>query len=106
MKLDIPFHDEICEFTDIKKLEKTTSDLKVEQKYGSIVHKFKILHYGWETDNDGYVVNDGEKNIFITTNHGRLIEMDKRYLFDKINEYEDLIKETKEAIKFSQNESN
>jgi hypothetical protein len=86
--------------------EKTTLDLKVEQKYGSIVHKFRILHYGWEIDNDGYVVNVGGKNIFITTNHGRLIEMDLRYLFDKINEYEDLIKETKEAIKFLQNGKN
>lgn len=84
--------------------EKTALDLKIEQTYGTIVRKFGILHYGWETDNDGYVVNDGEKNIFITTNHGRLIEMDKRYLFDKIRDYEILIEQTKEAIEFLKNE--
>jgi hypothetical protein len=57
-------------------------------------------------DNYGYVVNDGEKNKIVTTNHGRLMEIDSKYLFHKISEYEDLIKETKEAIKFSQNGKN
>ena len=43
MKLDIPFHDEVCEYTEIKKTEKTSLDLKVENKYGKILHKFKIF---------------------------------------------------------------
>jgi hypothetical protein len=49
MKLDIPFHDEICEFTDIKKLEKTTLDLKVEQSMGLLFInlKFYIMSGKW-----------------------------------------------------------
>lgn len=100
MKLNIPFHDEICEFTEVKK---TTLDLKVEQKYGKILKKFKILYYKWEMDDSGYVVNNGTKNIMVTTNHGRLTEMSVDYFKHKIKEYEDAIKDTKEAIKISEN---
>ena len=83
--------------------DKTSLDLKVEQKYGTIVKKFKILYYDWEMDNHGYVVNDGTKNKIVTTNHGRLTETGLDYLNYKIKEYEDAIEDTKEAIKISQN---
>jgi hypothetical protein len=106
MKLDIPFHDEVCEYTEIKKTEKTSLDLKVENKYGKILHKFKIFYYDWEMDNYGYVINDGMKNKLVTTNHGRLVEVDVNYLFHKIKEYENAIKETKEAIKIFEDGTN
>jgi hypothetical protein len=104
MKLDIPFHDEVCEFTKIE--NKTNLDLKVEDKYGKIVYKFKILYYDWEMDNHGYIINDGTKNKIVTTNHGRLMEISPDYLFHKIKEYEDAIRDTKEAIRISQNGTN
>ena len=78
--------------------EKTTLDLKVEEKYGTILKKFKILYYNWEMDDSGYVVSNGARNIMVTTNHGRLTEMSADYLRYKIKEYEDVIKETKDAI--------
>jgi len=84
MKLDIPFHDEVCEFTEIKKPEKTSLDLKIESRYGKILHKFKIFYYDWEMDNYGYVINDGTKNKLVTTNHGRLVEVDVNYLFHNV----------------------
>lgn len=83
--------------------QKTSLDLKVENRFGKIVHKFKIFYYDWEMDNYGYVVNDGEKNKLVTTNHGRLTEMCVDYLFHKIKEYENAIQETKEAIRIYQN---
>lgn len=86
--------------------EKTSLDQKVEQKYGSILKKFKILYYNWEMDDSGYVVNDGTKNIMVTTNHGRLTEMCVDYFKHKIREYEDAIKDTKEAIKIFENGTN
>ena len=101
MKLDIPFHDEVCEFT--KTENKTSLDLKVESRYGKILLKFKIFYYDWEMDNYGYVVNDGARNKLVTTNHGRLTEIDVDYLFHKIKEYENAIRETKEAIKIFEN---
>ncbi len=104
MKLDIPFSDELCEFTDIKKLEKTSLDLKIEQKYGTIIYKFKILHYNWETDNYGYVVIDSNGNkILVTTNHGRLMVVGVDYIKHKIKEYENVIECTEQAIKFFEN---
>lgn len=101
MKLDIPFHDEVCEFTKIE--NKTTLDLKIEKRFGKILSKFKIFYYDWEMDNYGYVVNDGTKNKLATTNHGRLVEVEVDYLFHKIKEYENAIKETKEAIEIFEN---
>lgn len=86
--------------------EKTTLDLKVEQKYGSIVHKFKIFYYDWEMDNYGYVINDGTKNKLVTTNHGRLVEIESDYLRHKIKEYENVIIDTKEAIRILENGKN
>lgn len=103
MKLDIPFHDEVCEFTNIKKTEKTSLDLKVERRYGKIIHKFRIFYYDWEMDNYGYVVNDGTKNKLITTNHGKLEEFDLDFLFHKIKEYENVIEQTKKAIQIFEN---
>jgi hypothetical protein len=83
--------------------QQTTFENKITEKYGTIVSKFKILHYDWEMDNHGYVVNDGCKNKIITTNHGRLMETGIDYLRYKIKEYENAIEDTKEAIKISQN---
>lgn len=85
----------MSEFTEAKK---TTLDLKVEQKYGNILKKFRILHCNWEMDSIGYVVNNGSKHILVTTNHGRLTELSSNYLKHKIKEYSDAIEETKEAI--------
>jgi len=112
MKLDIPFHDEICEFTDIKKLEKTTIDLKVEQSYGSIIKKFPILHHGWEGDGYGYVVANTVKGIktanfegtlitpkLILTNHSKPYEANSNELRLKINQYQRIIGETNEVLK-------
>ena len=101
MKLDIPFRDEVCEFT--KTENRTSLDLKVEERFGKIVHKFKIFYYDWEMDNYGYVVRDGAKNKLVTTNHGRLMEIGPDYLRHKIKEYEDAITDTKEAIRILEN---
>lgn len=84
----------------------TTLDLKVIEKYGKIIEKFKILYYDWEMDNHGYIVTDGNKNMVITTNHGRLTEISVDYLKHKIREYEDAIKETKNAIEIFENGKN
>jgi len=84
----------------------TTLDLKVIEKYGKIISKFKILYYDWEMDNDGYIVTDGNKNMIITTNHGRLMETSVDYLKQKIKEYEYAINETKKSIEIFQNGKN
>lgn len=83
--------------------EKTSLDSKVEQKYGTILKKFNILYYDWEMDSVGYVVNDGTRNMMVTTNHGRLTEVSPDYFNHKIKEYEYAIKDTKDAIKLFEN---
>jgi hypothetical protein len=104
MKLNIPFPDEVCEFTDVKKLEKTTIDVKVEQSYGSIIKKFPVLHHGWEGDGYGYVVANVVKGKLITpklilTNHSKPYEASSNELRLKINEYQRIIGETNQVLK-------
>jgi len=84
----------------------TTLDLKVIEKYGKIINKFKILYYDWEMDNHGYVVTDGNRNMIVTTNHGRLMETSVDYLKHKISEYEYAVNETKKAIEIFENGKN
>ena len=83
--------------------EKTSLDLRVEQKYGKILKKIKILYCDWGMDSCGYVVKDNAVNKIIVTNHGQPMVVDSSYLNAKIKEYEDAIEDTKEAIKISQN---
>jgi hypothetical protein len=103
MKLDIPYHDEVCEFTSIKEQPLTSLELKITKQFGTIVKKFKILYCGWEMDSCGYIVNDGSVNKIIVTNHCQPMVVDSSYLNAKIREYGDAILETNEAIKISQN---
>lgn len=64
-----------------------------------IIHRFTILHSGWEMDNDGWVVKmaDGSLKEF-TTCHGSLCPWDIRGIEDKINETADSLKGLREAL--------
>ncbi len=104
MKLDIPFHDEVCEFTEIKKQPLTSSGIKISEQFGQILNKFPILHHGWEMDSYGYVVANGTTKKLIVTNHSKPLEMTADYLRYKINEYENVIKETKDVIEIIESE--
>lgn len=54
-----------------------------------IIHTFKILHEGWEMDNDGRVVEDEVGgNKIMTTSHGVRCEMSQTSLKAKIKETE------------------
>jgi hypothetical protein len=54
---------------------------------GKIIHWFRILHEGWESDNEGWVVEypNGKREL-LTTNHGEKCVMSKDELKDKIKE--------------------
>jgi hypothetical protein len=78
-------------------------ELKIAEQFGRIIKKFKILHHGWEADGYGYIVNDGNINKIITTNHSKPIAIDVSCLKSKIKEYNEVILETNEAIKFIEN---
>lgn len=53
------------------------------------IYEFKILHAGWEMDNNGWITeNDFGLLDMHTTNHGSDEVMSKDYLFSKIDETE------------------
>lgn len=106
MKLDIPFHDEVCEFTPIKKQPLTSLELRITEQFGKIINKFKVLYHGWEIDGYGYIVTDGNTNKIVVTNHNQPMIVDTNYLNAKIREYGHAILETNEAIKIFKNGTN
>lgn len=99
MKLNIPFPDEICEFTKMESIQPLTNlELRIAERFGSIVKKFKILHHGWEMDAYGYVVNTDNGKQIVVTDHGNPILSNRNYLISKIKEYEKVISETSQIV--------
>jgi len=99
MKLDIPFANEVCEFTKIDRTTFLTStEMRIEEQFGKIIKKFPILHHGWDGDGYGYIVTDGQENKIILTNHSKPYEADVSELRQKVIEYQQMIGETNSVI--------
>jgi hypothetical protein len=60
---------------------------------------FKVYYSGWEVDYEGYVkqTKDG-KNYIVLTDHGAKYVAKPEELRDLINEYENAITDTKNAL--------
>ena len=67
----------------------------------TVLHEFDVAWVGWECDSEACVAQDedGKKHL-ILTNHGSPYIASGNDLFQKILEYQDLIKETRKAITF------
>lgn len=88
----------------------TTIDQQIEEQFGKIIKKFKILHHGWDGDGYGYVVANVEnveteafsgplvRSKLVLTNHSKPYEASVSELRQKIIEYHQAIGETTSAI--------
>lgn len=86
------------------------TEKQIEEQYGKIIKKFKILHHKWEEDGYGYVVasvENVETKVFsgplirpklILTNHGKPYVADITELSSKVVEYQQIIDETNDTI--------
>jgi len=81
-----------------KEFLKNSLELKLEEKFGKIVSKFRILNHEWEMDGYGYIVNSGIDCQPVVTDHGKPVIVDKNYLETKISEYKEAIQETQRAL--------
>ncbi len=80
------------------KLSKTSLQTKIEKEFGEIICEFPILHYEWEMDCNGFVVEkDGERNV-VLTEHGKPYISSVKILNDKISEYKSIIQQTERCI--------
>jgi hypothetical protein len=77
---------------------KNTMEKKIENDFGKIISKFKILNHEWEMDGYGYIVNDGTQNKVVITNHNKPIVANVEYIHAKIREYKETIQETERAL--------
>jgi hypothetical protein len=77
---------------------KNSLELKIEEKFGKIVSKFRILNHEWEMDGYGYIVNSGIDCQPVVTDHGKPMIVDKNYLETKISDYKEAIQETQRAL--------
>lgn len=63
-----------------------------------VVFTFPVLWSGWESDNTGYIVMDGDVKRLVMTSHGSPYFGNISELQKKIDEYEEAATETKKAI--------
>ena len=90
-----------------------TIDQQITEQFGKIIKKFPILHHSWDGDGYGYVVASIVKGIktenfegtlitpkLVLTNHSKPYIADSSELRKKIVEYQNMIGETNEALKF------
>jgi len=68
------------------------------------VFHFRILHDGWDMDNEGWVEQDehGQYKVF-TTNHGKIVEMTRDELIAKILEVLHSVMDMRNAIRLLDN---
>jgi hypothetical protein len=87
---------------------------KIENEFGKIISKFKILNHEWEMDGYGYIVvaegyqkikfsdhgyiSEDDKKIIVVTDHGKPIVVEKSYIDNKISEYKETIQESQRAL--------
>ena len=69
-----------------------------------VVHKFKVLHAGWELDYMAYVISlDGVNTRLVWSDHGKLefisVERSGKILKSFLLDYKAAIKDTRKAIK-------
>lgn len=57
-----------------------------------ILKEVDVAWVGWECDSEAWLVEliSGEIKL-LTTNHGRIIEITQDFLYNKINEYQEMI---------------
>lgn len=79
----------------------TTLEKQITEQFGKIIKKFPILHHGWDGDGYGYVIEDKEYKL-VLTNHSKPYLADASELMAKINQYQQAIGETNEAINLLQ----
>lgn len=77
---------------------KSNLEEKIEEQFGKIVLKFKILHHGWEGDGSGFITEKNNKKNLVLTNHSNPYAADISQLNLKISEYKTIIQETEKAI--------
>lgn len=76
---------------------------QIDEKLGKIIFKFPVLHFGWEADCWGYVVEkDGTREV-ILSNHGKNYTASIEELNQKLSEYTKVKLDTKKAISLATN---
>jgi hypothetical protein len=75
-----------------------STEKRIENDFGKIVSKFKILTHEWEMDGYGYIVNDGTRNKIVITNHNKPMVANTDFLHSKIKQYKEIIQETERAL--------
>ena len=71
---------------------------KIENEFGKIISKFRILHHEWEMDGYGYIINSGIGHQLVITDHGKPLIVGKDYLINKLKGYNDTVQNTEKVL--------
>ena len=87
----------VAKLRESKRIEEA-KHIKVEDKEFTAIAMCDVLWSGWESDNTAWVVNDGGTNKLVTSNHGSLNFDQAKFLEEKIAEYEETIRQSRELL--------
>lgn len=73
-------------------------DIRVENKNYPVVQQFVVLHEAWECDSEGWIVYDNKEYKLVLTNHGCKYFANYEELVERINFYEQVLKDSKDAV--------
>ena len=77
-----------------KSNEEKEKYIEVSGKKYEVIKKIDVYWTGWECDNYAYLVKIDDDNGLVVSNHGSKYFTDKKFLEDKIKEYQEAIKES------------
>jgi len=72
--------------------------ITVKGKEYEVIHEFPVMHEGWECDHCGFVVNKNEKPALVLSDHGSFYFAKNKELEEKIAEYREAMKLSKQAL--------
>lgn len=78
-------------------------DIQFDGIKATILHKFPVLHRGWEMDETGYVVKlkSTERKAIVLTNHGMPHLASNLEIETKLKDYRAAIQDTLNAVKLT-----
>jgi hypothetical protein len=78
--------------------EWVSTSIGVESVNIQVVSTFNVLHHLWESDGFGWIVNDGNRNYVILTNHGMYHFAGTVELQSLLDTYKSVYDSTKQAL--------
>lgn len=85
-------------YLELKEIEENAKPVKVDGVEYKRLKTIDVLHCGWESDGKAFLVETGEGNRLVMTDHGHAYFAKPEELHNKIEEYQQALKDTQDML--------